>query len=400
MYTRKKLPTTQYELSQGQPEKAFGRSNDIRRDDDTYNDLRIGLHDLDFSIKWYFDNTIKPKVNDFGRDLDVPVIYGSPEKWKNIQEDGYLRDVSGKIMKPIISYKRTGVAKNRDLGNKVDANFPQVYKTQEFKYDKGNKYDQFSKLTNTKPRRTFINTVLPDYVDLTYEVVIWTDFVEHMNSIVEAVIYSEGSYWGEPERFKFRTKIDDFQNTTDLLVDQDRVVRTTFTLTLYGYIIPDALVKNLSKHISEKTTSVQQLNVEFNVDADESVFVDTQSVGAGAGVSFNNPPIIAAPNPVVGTVDPLILLYLNTNTSKLATSISIPNTATFTGSFLVAPNQLPVTSISNFQFFVNGQLVEPMALVSFIDNGNGTCTLVINPSELGYTLAPSDEIVAIGKFNN
>ena len=124
MYTRKKLPTTQYELSKGEPDKAFGRSNDMRRDDDTYNDLKIGLHDLDFSIKWYFDNTIKPKVNDFGRDLDVPVMYGSPEKWKNIQEDGYLRDISGKIMKPIISYKRTGVAKNRELGTKVDANYP------------------------------------------------------------------------------------------------------------------------------------------------------------------------------------------------------------------------------------------------------------------------------------
>jgi len=399
MYTRKKLPTTQYELSQGQPEKAFGRSNDIRRDDDTYNDLKIGLHDLDFSIKWYFDNTIKPKVNDFGRDLDVPVIYGSPEKWKNIQEDGYLRDVSGKIMKPIISYKRTGVAKNRDLGNKVDANFPQVYKTQEFKYDKGNKYDQFSKLTNTKPRRTFINTVLPDYVDLTYEVVIWTDFVEHMNSIVEAVIYSEGSYWGEPERFKFRTKIDDFQNTTDLLVDQDRVVRTTFTLTLYGYIIPDALVKNLSKHISEKTTSVQQLNVEFNVDADESVFVDTQSVGAGAGVSFDSTPVSASPNPIIG-VDPLILSYLNTNTSVLASIVNIPSTAIFPSSFLTAPTGLPATSILNFQFFVNGQLIEPAALISFVDNEDGTCTLTIDPSELGYTLAPSDEIVAIGKFSN
>ena len=400
MYTRKKLPHTQYELSQGKKQEAFDRQYDIRRDDDKYNDLKIGLYDLDYCIKWYFDNTIKPNVDDFGRNYEVPIVYGSAEKWKSVQEQGFLRDVGGKILKPIIMYKRTGVVKNRTLGNKIDANFPQLYRTQEFKYNKQNRYDQFSVITNLQPQRTFINTVIPEYVDITYEIVIWTDFVEHMNSIVESVIYSEGSYWGEPERFKFRTKIDDFQNVTDQLADADRVVKTTFTLTLFGYIVPDVLVKHLSKHLSEKTLSVQQLNVELNVDADDSVFAETQSVGTGAGVSFDNPPITATPNPVLGTVDPLILQYLNTNISKLATSISIPNTAVFTGSFLVAPIQLPATSISNFQFFVNGQLVEPTALVSFIDNGNGTCTLVIDPSELGYTLAPQDEIIAIGKFSS
>ena len=78
MYTKKQLPTSQYELSKGVENKAFGRSNDVRRDDETFKDLTIGLFDLDHCIKWYFDNVIKPKVNDFGRNLDVPVMYGAP----------------------------------------------------------------------------------------------------------------------------------------------------------------------------------------------------------------------------------------------------------------------------------------------------------------------------------
>jgi len=398
MYTRKKLPHTQYELSQGKKQEAFDRQNDIRRDDDKYNDLKIGLYDLDYCIKWYFDNTIKPNVDDFGRNYEVPIVYGSAEKWKSVQEQGFLRDVGGKILKPIIMYKRTGVVKNRTLGNKIDANFPQLYRTQEFKYNKQNRYDQFSVITNLQPQRTFINTVIPEYVDITYEIVIWTDFVEHMNSIVESVIYSEGSYWGEPERFKFRTKIDDFQNVTDQLADADRVVKTTFTLTLFGYIVPDVLVKHLSKHLSEKTLSVQQLNTEFNVDADQSVFEDTQTTGVGASVEITTPSVEASPNPIFGALDPAITTYLNTNASVLATAITT-DTATFPAGFLTAPTGIPTTSAANFQFFVNGQLVEPAAITSFVDNGNNTTTLTIDTGELGFTLVGSDEIVGVGKFN-
>ena len=397
MYSKKKLPTTQYELSKGVKNKAFGRSNDIRRDDDKLKDLTIGLYDLDFSIKWYFDNVIKPRVDDFGKEFNVPVMYGSPEKWKNMQEDGYLRDANGKIQAPIISYKRTNVTKNRSLGSKVDANFPALYRSQEVKYNTQNKYDQFNTLTNLQPSKQFINTVIPEYVDITYDVIIWTDFIEHMNGLVESVIYSEGSYWGEPERFKFRTKIDDYQNTTDLLQDNDRIVRTSFTLTLYGYLVPDVLIKTVSKHTSNKTNSVQKLNTELIVDADNSIFSEDVIIGIGASSTFETTPSTAAPNPILGS---LLLAYLNTNISLLASSVSVPDEVLFPAGFLVAPTGLPATTKLNFQFFVNGVLVEPAAITSFIDNGNKTTTLTLNTGELGFTVASGDEIVAVGKFNS
>ena len=92
MYTRKKLPKTQYELSKGVENKEFERDNDVRRDDDTLKDLSVGLFDIDYAIKYYFENVIKPEVVEFGNKVKVPVIYGSPEKWKNVQADGYFRE--------------------------------------------------------------------------------------------------------------------------------------------------------------------------------------------------------------------------------------------------------------------------------------------------------------------
>lgn len=396
MYNKKKLPKSQYELSQGKKNSEFERHNDIRRDNDTLKELSIGLRDIDFAIKYYFDNVIKPEVEEFGNKVKVPVMYGSPEKWKNIQADGYVRDNNGKIQAPLIAYKRTGITKNRMLGSKVDANFPQLYYTQEVAYTQNNKYDQFSKLTNSKPVKTYINTVIPDYVDITYDVIVWTDYVESMNTLVESLIYSEGSYWGDMERFKFRAKIDNFANVTELPQDGDRVVRTTFQLMISGQIVPDVLAKELSKKQSLKAFDSRQLLIETTPDADPSVFQQKEESALG-GVTFTTPSTRTVINPA-SLNDATVLLYLNANTTKMATSVSVPNTATFTASWLQAPVSLPATSVTNFSFFINGQFVEPTAISSFVDNGNGTCTLTTNTAELGFTLASTDEIAAIGKF--
>ena len=40
------------------------------------------------------------------KETQVPVIYGSPERWKSIQKDAYYRDKKGAIMMPIIMFKR------------------------------------------------------------------------------------------------------------------------------------------------------------------------------------------------------------------------------------------------------------------------------------------------------
>jgi hypothetical protein len=288
MYSKKPLPKTQHEILTGKKDDEYSRANDIRRDNDKIKELSIGLYDIDNAIKWYFDNVIRPDINDFGRMQEVPVIYGSPEKWKNVQADGYFRDKLGKIQAPLIAYKRTGITKNKTLGSKVDANTPAAYYTQEVKYTQENRYDQFSVLTNSKPIKTFINTVVPEYVDVTYDIIIWTDFVEHMNKIVESIIYTEGSFWGEKDKFRFRTKIDNFTNTTDLLLDNDRIVRTNFTLTLFGYLVPDALAKELSNKLSPKTFDARQVVLEVDPDAPASTFTKTQE-------AVNNRIIIQGP---------------------------------------------------------------------------------------------------------
>ena len=108
----------------------------ISRKDDNVKEIHIGLEDHDEAIAYYFNNIIKPHVIVNNERVKVPVLYGSAERWKVVQQDGYYRDKEGKIQTPLIYFKRDNIEKRRDLGNKLDGNNPQLYYTFQEKYNK------------------------------------------------------------------------------------------------------------------------------------------------------------------------------------------------------------------------------------------------------------------------
>ena len=65
------------------------------------------------------------------------------------------------------------------------------------------------------PQNEYYNVAVPDYVNLSYDFIIWTTYIQQMNSIVEKIQYSEGAYWGEPGKMRFRTSIDAFNDVTE-----------------------------------------------------------------------------------------------------------------------------------------------------------------------------------------
>ena len=80
---------------------------------DTVKPFSIGIQDIDEAVFFYFKNIIKPYVIHNNERLDVPIVYGSQEKWKSFQKDGYYRDTQGRIMAPIIMYKLKNIEKNK-----------------------------------------------------------------------------------------------------------------------------------------------------------------------------------------------------------------------------------------------------------------------------------------------
>jgi len=252
-YYRKPIPKSQKEISKGlntpysseygnpndaaeqgqfspdnQANIPFNRSEQMSFKGDTIKPFTVGLKDIDESIMYYFNNVIKPSVIQNGERIPVPIMYGSPERWKSIQKDAYLRDKKGAIMMPIIVFKRDSLDKNRSLANKLDSNMPNLYTSWQKSYNDKNFYSNFNILNNKIPTKQYIANVVPDYVNLTYSCIIQTYYVEQLNKIVEAINYASDSYWGNPERFKFRARIDSFATVTELQQSQERLVQGTF----------------------------------------------------------------------------------------------------------------------------------------------------------------------------
>jgi hypothetical protein len=149
-------------------------------------------------------------------------------------------------MMPILMFKRDNLEKNRKLANKLDANMPNLYTSWQKSYNQKNFYSNFNLLNNRVPTKQYIANVVPDYVNLTYSCIAQTYYVEQLNKIIEAINYASDSYWGDPERFKFRARIDSFATVTELQQSQERLVRGTFQLKMYGYIVPDIVQKDLN----------------------------------------------------------------------------------------------------------------------------------------------------------
>ena len=203
--------------------------------------FEVGLRDIDEAIFYYFNNVIKPSVITNGAQKNVPVLYGSPERWKAVQSDGFYRDRHGKVQLPLLLLKRDSITKNRSLGNKMDANLPHNYAIYKKKWSKKNQYDRFSILNNRTPINEYQAVVIPDYVNIVYSCMIFTQYIEQMNKIIESINYASDSYWGDPEKFSFRAMIDDFNMVTELNQGSDRTVKTEFNINLLGHIIPNTI---------------------------------------------------------------------------------------------------------------------------------------------------------------
>jgi hypothetical protein len=219
--------------------------------------ISLGLYDIDSVIKYYFDSVIQPTVKSQDGQTPVPIIYASPEKWKSISKGGFLRDSKGKIQLPAIAYQRTSM-ENSMIGTKLDVNNPLVQSYQK-SYSSKNRYDNFSVLNGRSPVREFTNIVVPDYVKLTYDCIVWADYITQLNLIIEDINYAANQYWGN-DRFKFLSKISTFATSLASDNGEDRASKATFSIEMNGYIIPNNIQKSLS-NFNPKTFSSAKIVV-------------------------------------------------------------------------------------------------------------------------------------------
>lgn len=364
-----------------------GLSN-IKRDG-KIKDINIALYDVDYAIKWHIENAIVPTIMEENSVVTVPIVFASGEKWAAVQKHGYLRDNQGKLLTPLIVIKRNSVTKREDIQDLKVLETPDARITFEKKYSKNNRYDRFS-LSQNSPEKEYYSMDVPKFVQIEYDLLVWTNNTVQLNEVVEQLIWFDGKAFGDS--YKFITHIDPPSFEAVNATGEDRIVRATMSMRTKAHI--------LNTH-GPNAPALYRFNpiTRVTIGLETDLGIETISTGPSQTTTTNvlQPGFANTVPPSAGASVNAALTYLNANTQLTGTYVS-STTVTFSSGWLVAPAGLTATSVNNFMFYANGALIESSSIVSFTES-SGVSTLIIDEAQLGYGFSATDEIIAIGKFS-
>lgn len=329
----------------------------------------VKLIDVDTTIADYIVDSIIPKLEENGVVVKVPLLYGNAERWNGARKNGYLRDKRGRLQIPLVMFKRNSIERDEALTNLKDVNKITSFR----KYSPTNRYDKFTLINNAKPTIEHYNISVPSYVTISYEVMIWTSFTEHMNQIVEAFQYATDRYWGKEEQYKFRVRIDSFDTTQEVAEGSERVIRTNFTMVVNAYLLPETFD---DKPVTQKVFSPKRVIFGFETDLTGNLFTN-----ASAYNEYQN-----------------VIDFIATRGSQMATFVDA-NTVKLTNVYLplLPPELVGTFDINNwFRVYINGEF-KSYVYYSYSFNSI-TNEITFNFDGLGFNLDGDDEIAITGKF--
>ena len=381
--------------------KTENRALHTRRDTDTERNIAVTLFDVDDAIMKYL-SSLDLHVNHNNEKVQVPVLYGAAERWKSVKEGGVFRDSKGKIQTPLIMFKRNTIAKNDNMAmlNRY------VHYAYTMKYTPKNRYDKYSIMNRVVPTQQVYNVIMPDYVTLSYECLIWTDFIEHMNAVIEKIKFAAEEYWGDPNRFRFRVTIDDFSNTSEVSADEDRVIRTEFSMMVYAYLLPKDFEYN---NTTQKLFTAKRLVAVTEIDATTDRIHPTEQSLTSLKQRTSAPTVYVPGTPY--TPDPYdptneeLYQFMGLNKS-LATDHIADNVRQVTGyrletSIPTVIQQVGVTVNDLWTVYINGVKVSNKDQHITLDNAHlDGARLTFDPDSLGYTVDSTDDVIVVGKFRS
>lgn len=249
------------------------RIEQIRRDTDTVKNISVTLADVNIAVVNHIKNVINPTIIENENIVKVPVFFATPERWKTVQADGVYRDEKTKqIVVPIITVVRNSIDKNTSMPvDKLDGN---LRKTVKKDWNKKDRYDIFSIRNKLRPTPVYYSVTMPDYVNISFEITIWTASMKQIESILEKFIYAEASYWGD-RNLKFRANYDNIGTFVEFAEDKNRVVRATINIAVSAYILPEEFAnKNTTVKVFEPAKVL--ISIKEQVTTKEKIIEKTK----------------------------------------------------------------------------------------------------------------------------
>jgi hypothetical protein len=249
----------------------IARVDQIRRDNDKVRTPKITLEDVDYAMISYLTDVIKPTVIENESVIDVPVMFANGETYAQIQKRGFMRDAQGKIMTPVITLTRSSITERdslKTLGvNQNPDGYEYVFRKQ---FTNANRYDRFAVQQNKTPRQEYYVSPVPEFIDVSYTMMIWTEYTRQLNSVIEQIMPTNGFAWGTT--YKFPVMISDYGLETTNVVGEDRIVRTMINFTTKGTLLMpfELRTSNLQKRYSMKTVKFSEGDASGDIGFIES----------------------------------------------------------------------------------------------------------------------------------
>ena len=230
----------------------------------------ITLKDVDTAVLNHVKNVMKPRVREANETFKIPVYYGNEERWKAVRKRGVLRDKNNSLILPLIMLRRTEVSRNDLSGQSFphDVGRNQIDVVRANKWSKDNQYDRFSVQQGVQPVYDVVTTGMPNYADITYEFILWTNFIEQMNPLVESFVDQSHTYWGDGTNNKFLCNIDSVSDASEMNQDGERFIKSTFTVTSKAYLLPEYLNSVITNKVSNMKKFTTPSRVTFTMEGD------------------------------------------------------------------------------------------------------------------------------------
>jgi len=306
----------------------------------------VGMEDVDVALFTMFDKEIPFQVSGDGAPMkDVPVVFAVGEKAAVLKKGRALRDKKNTLILPLITIQRTTVQQtaNEDIAgrginqqtgeivikrrlDKSDRTYQGLINRLFLKHQTNLAVPQAEadegQLTTERsvgelspdptvkegglmiPDRmnNIYETIVipaPRFYTAVYEVTFWTQYVQHMNQLLEQLVNSflpQGQSWrvDTPKGYWFVAKVDNdtytAENNFDDLSTTERMVKYKFTVKVPAYIlasaVPGAPVP-LKRYVSQPI-------VRFDVGL---------NVGEETGAGDTDDPFLGADDPTLPLED-------------------------------------------------------------------------------------------------
>jgi hypothetical protein len=381
------------------PDQILNRADQTRRDDDIFRTPKRTIYDIDYAIKWFIDNEIKPQITFQKEPVTVPVIFANGEKWDNVQRLGYIRDEKGMLQSPLIMIKR-GTVQERDGLKHLDQNREaagnkRVYRN---RYNKRNRYSDRPwpiPLNEPENSQEFLVIDIPRYITVSYDLMMWCDFTTQINELTDQFMSYARMAWGN-EANRFVTYYGSINYETVNTVGDDRLVRATLPITVDGTLLNG---QEFRRSTLKKMYSVKRVSFDTVIDINGGLFDSTSVPVSILNLSnqiFSGGTVIASGGGSSTPINADTLNYLTNLTDQYAT-VTSTTTVTVPAAAAVNPALTTTATKNEFDVYINGQYIDKSAY-TWTPADFAPQTIVFDTNILGFTLDPSFIIVVNGRW--